>query len=67
MNTSSVFEQLYSNPVIMAVKNNRDLEKCLENENTVVFVLYGNIDTIPIIVDKLKAKNKTVIVHEDLI
>ena len=67
MNTSNVFEQLYSNPVIMAVKNNRDLEKCLENENTVVFVLYGNIDTIPTIVDKLKAKNKTVIVHEDLI
>lgn len=67
MNTSNVFEQLYSNPVIMAVKNNRDLEKCLENENTVVFVLYGNIDTIPIIVEKLKCKNKTVIVHEDLI
>lgn len=67
MDSSSIFEQLYSYPVIMAVKNNRDLEKCLENENKVVFVLYGNIETIPIIVDKLKAKDKIVIVHEDLI
>ena len=67
MNGSSVFEQLYSYPVIMALKNNKDLENSLENENKVVFVLYGNIETIPVIVDKLKAKDKIVIVHEDLI
>ena len=67
MNSSSIFEQLYSYPVIMAVKNNRDLEKAMENENKVVFVLYGNIETIPTIVDKLKTKDKIVIVHEDLI
>ena len=67
MDTYSIFEELYTNPVIMALKNNRDLEKCLENENKVVFVLYGNIDSIPIIVNKLKARDKIVIVHEDLI
>ena len=51
----------------MAIKNNKDLEKCLESDNKVVFVLYGNLESIPIIVKKLKNKDKVVIVHEDLI
>lgn len=67
MSQESVFEDFYDNPVIMAIKNNKDFNQCLENENKVVFVLYGNIETIPVLVKKLKAKGKTVIVHEDLI
>lgn len=67
MSSISVLEELYDNPVIMAIKNNKDLHKCLESENRVVFVLYGNIETIPHIVKKLKDANKVVIVHEDLI
>ena len=67
MNRESIFEELYSNPVIMAIKNNKDFRKCLECDNKIVFVLYGSIETIPTIVKKLKAKDKIVIVHEDLI
>lgn len=67
MTKESIFEELYSNPVIMAIKNNKDLRKCLECDNKIVFVLYGNIETIPIIVKKLKNRDKIVIVHEDLI
>ena len=67
MNSSIIFEELYSNPVIMAIKNHRDFKKSLESDNKVVFVLYGNIETIPGIVNKLKDKGKIVIVHEDLI
>ena len=67
MTKESVFEELYANPVIMALKNNKDLNNCLENDIKIVFVLYGNLETIPIIVKKLKSHGKIVIVHEDLI
>ena len=67
MSQESVFEEIYDNPVIMAIKNNKDLNKCLESDNKVVFVLCGNIETIPVLVKKLKSKGKIVIVHEDLI
>lgn len=62
-----IFNELYKNPVIMAIKDNKDLTKALDTDNRIVFVLYGNIETIPHIVKKLKEKNKIVIVHEDLI
>ena len=63
-------EVLYENPVIMAIKDGKDLRECLKEEysdNKVVFVLYGNIETIPTIVKKLKDKDKIVFVHENLI
>ncbi len=67
MTRDEIFEALFDNPVIMAIKNNQDFQKCLESENRVVFVLFGNIETLPTIVKKLKKKDKIVIVHEDLI
>lgn len=63
-------EVLYENPVIMAIKDGKDLRECLKEEysdNNVVFVLYGNIETIPTIVKKLKDKDKIVFVHENLV
>ncbi len=63
-------EVLYENPVIMAIKDGKDLRECLKEEysdNKVVFVLYGNIETIPTIVKKLKDKDKIVFVHENLV
>lgn len=63
-------EVLYENPVIMAIKDGKDLRECLKDEyqdNKIVFVLFGNIETIPTIVKKLKAKDKIVFVHENLI
>ena len=67
MQSNDIFESFYENPVIMAVKNNKDLNHSLESDNTIVFILYGNIETIPLIVKKLKKAGKIVIVHEDLI
>lgn len=66
----NIKEILYENPVIMAIKDGKDLRECLKeeySENRVVFVLFGNIETIPSIVKKLKSKDKIVFVHENLI
>lgn len=54
----------------MAIKDGKDLRECLKedyDDNKIVFVLFGTIETIPTIVDKLKDKNKIVFVHENLI
>lgn len=65
-----IMDLLFENPCIMAIKDNTDLKECLKDEyenNKVVFVLYGSIETIPTIVEKLKDRDKVVFVHEDLI
>lgn len=60
-------EIIEKNPVIIAIKNDKELEKSLSYDNQVVFMLYGDICTISEKVDRLKNSGKIVIVHEDLI
>lgn len=62
-----IYQYIEDNPVIVAVKNDKELNKALKLKNKVVFVLYGDICNISNIVEKLKENNKKVIVHIDLI
>lgn len=43
------------------------MEVCIQNDIRVVFILYGELITIPDIVQRLKDAGKFVIVHLDLI
>lgn len=54
-------------PVIAAIRNNSDLEKVIRCDNRVVFVLYGSLLEIGNICNRLKAANKLVFVHVDMI
>ena len=56
-----------ANPIIAAINNDKLLLEAEKCEIDVVFVLYGTILTLPGIVERLKSKGKTVIVHVDLI
>ncbi|MCI5839587.1 MAG: glycerol-3-phosphate responsive antiterminator [Peptoniphilaceae bacterium] len=67
MNRRNIFNEIEQNPKIIAIKDNRDLDKAIENDIKVVFVLTGDITNIQNIVSKLKRAGKYVIVHEDLI
>jgi glycerol uptake operon antiterminator len=68
MPENEFFEAVAANPVIAAIKDDAGLEKCLSCENIhIVFVLYGDICTIPNIVRRIKEAGKTAIVHADLI
>lgn len=58
---------LEANPVVAAVKDHRGLERCLESECGVVFILYGTVMDIPAIVDRIQSAGKAAIVHVDLI
>lgn len=60
-------ELLIENPVIAAIRSDKDLEKAIKSNVEIVFVLYGNIINIKQICEKLKNASKKVFVHVDLI
>ncbi|MDR2631212.1 MAG: glycerol-3-phosphate responsive antiterminator [Spirochaetaceae bacterium] len=60
-------EVLHSTPVILAVKSMDGLEKSITGSNRIIFVLFGDILSIPDIVSKIKDAGKIVLVHVDLI
>ena len=64
---SELSELLIENPVISAIRNDEDLCCAVKSKAKIVFVLYGNILSIPNICSKLKEVHKTVFVHIDLI
>lgn len=54
-------------PVIAAVKNFEGIERCLESDVKIVFVLFGNLCNISEIVGRVKEAGKIALVHIDLI
>ncbi len=62
-----VNEILISNPIICAIKNDKDLIEVLENDIKIVFVLFGNLTSIVDISKKLHEKDKIFFVHLDMI
>lgn len=62
------YEAVEVNPVIAAVKNDAGLQAAVEMEEIqVIFVLYGDVCTIPEILERIKAAGKKAMVHIDLI
>ena len=59
-------ELLIENPVIAAIRNKNDLEKVISSNVLIVFVLYGTIINLKNICEILKAANKIIFVHMDL-
>lgn len=63
-----LYDAVMASPVIAAVKDMEGLERCLATDNIqVVFLLFGDIVTIPELVDRVKDAGKLVMVHTDLI
>lgn len=60
-------EILIENPVVAAIRNEEDLDKAIESDAKIVFVLFGNIVDIVDICKKLKKHDKIVFVHIDLV
>lgn len=60
-------QAMIENPVIAAVRNDEDVDKVLESNAQIVFVLYGDIMSIATICNRLNKNNKKVFVHMDLI
>lgn len=58
---------LDDSPMIAACKNDEGLERALASECTAVYLLYGNVCTIPGLVQRIKNAGKMAFVHVDLI
>lgn len=67
MDMGNILEQFEDCPVVAAIKDEDGLDKCLESDIQIVFVLYGDICNIGDIVGRLKSAGKTVFIHADLI
>lgn len=63
----NIKEVLEDNPIIAAVKNNKELEAALSSDIKIIFLLYGNILEIEYISKRIVEKDKVAIVHIDLI
>ncbi len=54
-------------PIIAAVKDEEGLHKSLSGDNQIIFVLYGDICSIPNIVHEIKSAGRIAMVHMDLL
>ena len=60
-------EALLDSPIIVAIKDDAGLQKCLQGDCRIIFILYGDICSIPDIVSTVKSAGKIAMVHIDLI
>ncbi len=60
-------DKIEASPIIAAVKDDEGLSRCLTSGIDIVFVLYGDICTIPDIINRIKETGRTALVHMDLI
>lgn len=60
-------EALEDSPIIAAIKDDAGLQKCKTCDSQVIFILYGDICSIPQIVAEVKSSGKIAMVHIDLI
>lgn len=54
-------------PIITAIKDEKGLERCMESESKIVFVLFGDVCNIAKIVERIKESGRIAMVHLDLI
>jgi glycerol uptake operon antiterminator len=67
MKNREFINKIEINPIIAAVKDDEGLNKALTEDVEIIFVLYGDICTIPEITRKIKKSGKVAMVHVDLI
>lgn len=60
-------EALEDSPIIAAIKDDTGLQKCIDSDSRIIFILYGDIVSIADIVHTIKESGKLAMVHLDLI
>ena len=59
------YDALQDCPIIAAVRDEAGLNACLASDVRMVFTLFGDVCSIPTIVDRIRAANKFAVVHLD--
>lgn len=63
----TMLNALEANPIIAAAKDDESLQQALASRCRVVFLLYGNLITVPGLIKRAHAAGKLALVHMDLI
>ena len=56
-----------NNPIIPAVKTDKDIEEAINTDNEIIFILTSTITNIPEMVKKIKSSGKLAFIHFDLV
>lgn len=67
MKHNEFLEKVEANPIIASVKNEQGLSRALESDVEIIFILYGDICSIPDITRRISEAGKISMVHLDLI
>jgi len=67
MKRSELLEKLERFPVITAVKNEKELGEALQTESELIFVLFGDLQTLKGFVKSIQDAGKLAIIHIDLV
>lgn len=67
MSTQKCFLMLQDNPIIVAVRDPRDLKDALDSQSQIIFLLTGNVFNLKKMVEICLKAGKFVFVHLDLI
>lgn len=60
-----IYEALQDCPIIAAVRDGQGLDACLRSDVRMVFTLYGDVCSVPEIVERIHAAGKIAVVHLD--
>lgn len=58
---------LEENPVVAAIKSDQGLERCIQSECGIIFILYGSLFQLPEITRKIHQSGKAAVIHIDLV
>lgn len=67
MNSELFADVLRDNPIVVAIKDDAGLEKCISSRSKIVFILYGKVSNIGDIVKQVNDAGKISFVHIDFI
>lgn len=67
MSDTSLTELLLDAPIIAAVKSGDGLQKAIESNSAVIFLLYGTVCNIGSLAEQIRSHGKQVFVHLDLV
>lgn len=67
MNWNGIVEKIEENPIIAAIRDEKDLEGVLDSQVTTIFLLHANIFNIKSLVEKTRSHGKNVFIHIDFL
>lgn len=63
----NIMHQIEQNPIIAAIREEKDLDDAIRSEVGVIFLLHADIFSIKSLVEKVKAAGKSVLIHIDFL